>query len=155
MLKISLYEFILRGIPEEFLFVLCVHAFSKTAINIKKYLLSGTLLWILAYLIRLLPIQYGIHTILCIITVIVLTTFINNIDIIRSIRATIIAFILEFLFEGINLLILRFILKINLNILFKNPVSTTEYGWPSIILYGIFVISYYIKLWKGKELKYI
>lgn len=155
MLKISLYEFILRGIPEEFLFVLCVHAFSKTAINIKKYLLSGTLLWILAYLIRLLPIQYGIHTILCIITVIVLTTFINNIDIIKSIRATIIAFILEFLFEGINLFILQFILKMNLNIVFKNSVFATVYGLPSIILYGIFVVAYYIKLSKGKELKYI
>ena len=105
MLKLSLFEFIVRSIPEEFLFVLAVHAFSKTGINLKRYLLSGTLFSITVYLIRLLPIQYGVHTILSLIVLIVLVSFINKIDIIKSIRAGIIIFILDFICEGLIFLL--------------------------------------------------
>lgn len=155
MLKISLFEFIVRGIPEEFLFVLAVHAFSKTGINLKKYLLSGTLFWVLSYLIRSLPIEYGINTILCLIALIILVTFINKIDISKAIRAGLIMVILEFVFEGINIYILQFVLNKNIGILFSDPIKKTLYGLPSVILFGIFVITYYRILSKRKELKYI
>lgn len=155
MLRISWFEFIVRGIPEEFLFVFAVHAFTKTGINLKKYLLSGTVLWVLAYLIRFLPIQYGIHTILGLIVLILLVNFINKIDIIKTIRAAIIAFILEFVFEGLNLFFIQFVLKIDMDMMMNNPILKPLYGLPSIILFGIFVIAYYFRLSKRKELKYI
>ena len=154
MLSTSLFEFIARGFAEEFLFVLAVHAFSKTGINLKKYLLSGTIFWILAFLIRLLPIQYGIHTILSLISLIVLVSWINKIDIVKAIRAGLITFILTFVFEGINIFIIQFILKVDINIMMNNPILKTLYGLPSIILFGIFVITYYIRLSRRKELKY-
>ncbi|MDV3427385.1 MAG: hypothetical protein LIR50_10015 [Bacillota bacterium] len=154
MLRISWFEFIVRGIPEEFLFVLAVHAFSKTGINLKKYILSGTLFWIMAYLIRLLPIQYGINTILSLIALIIIVNFINKIDIVKSIRSGLITLILEFIFEGINLIFIQFVFKIDLKIVMNNPIAKTLYGFPSIILFGIFVIAYYIRLSKQKELVY-
>ncbi|MFA6941563.1 MAG: hypothetical protein WCQ54_11405, partial [Clostridiaceae bacterium] len=63
--------------------------------------------------------------------------------------------ILEFVFEGINLFLIQFIFKIDLNIMMNNPILKTLYGLPSIILFGIFVIAYYNRLLKRKELKYI
>lgn len=155
MLKISWFEFIVRGIPEEFLVVLAVYAFTKTGINLKRYLLSGTLFWIAAYLIRLLPIQYGVHSILSLITLIVIVNSINKIDIIKSIRAAIIIFILEFIFEGINLIIIELVIKMNINIIMNNPILKTLYGLVSTMLLGVFVITYYIRLSKRKELNYI
>lgn len=154
MLRISWFEFIVRGIPEEFLFVLAVYTFSKTGINLKKYLLSGTIFWILASSIRLLPIQYGINTILSLIALIILVSYINKIDVVKAIRAGLITLIMEFVFEGINLLIIQFILKVDLNVMMNNPILKTLYGLPSIILFGIFVITYYIRLSRRKELKY-
>ena len=154
MLSISWFEFIVRGIPEEFLVVLAVHTFTKTGINLKKYLLSGTIFWVLTALIRLLPIQYGIHTILSLIVLIVIVSYINKIDIIKAIRAGLVTVILQFVFEGINLIIIQFILKVDLNIMMNNPILKTLYGFPSIILFGIFVIAYYIRLYRRKELKY-
>lgn len=155
MLKLSLFEFIVRGIPEEFLFVLAVHAFSKTGINLKRYLLSGALFSIMEYLIRLLPIQYGVHSILNLIVLIILATFINRIDIIKSIRAAIITFIIGFIFEVVNISFIQFVLKKDLNSMMSNPVSKTLSGLPSLVLLGIFVIAYYLKLSKGKSLKYV
>jgi hypothetical protein len=155
MLKISWFEFVVRGIPEEFLFVLAVHAFSKTGINLKKYLLSGALLWIMAYLIRLLPIQYGVHTILCLVVLIILANIINKIDIIKSIRAGITTMIIVFIFEGINISFIQFVLKKDLNIIMNNSVTKTLYGLPSLMCFGVLVIIYYIRLLKRKELEYV
>jgi hypothetical protein len=155
MLHVSWFEIIVRGIPEEFLFVLAVHTFSKTGINLKKYLLSGTLLWVLVAFIRSLPIQIGIHTILALIALIVLVSFINKIDIIKSIRAGIITTILAFIFEGINISFIQFILKKELNTLVYDPILKTLFGLPSLIVFGIFVTAYYLRLSKRKELKYI
>jgi len=155
MLRISWFEFIVRGIPEEFLVLFAVHAFSKTGINLKKYLLSGSLFWVLTSLIRFLPIQYGIHTILGLLLLIVLATFINKIDIIKSIRAGLITIILEFISEGLNVFLIQFVLKIDLNSKMNNPISKTLYGLPSIILLGVFAIAYYLRLLKRKELEYI
>jgi hypothetical protein len=154
MLKLSWFEIIVRGIPEEFLFVLAAHAFSKTGINLKKYLLSGALLWVIIYLIRILPIQLGIHTILALISLIVLVSFINKVDIVKSIRAGIITTILAFVFEGINISFIQFVLKKDLSTIVNDPISKTLYGMPSLMLFGIFIVVYYFKLSKRKELKY-
>jgi hypothetical protein len=155
MLDVSWFAFIVRGIPEEFLFVLAVHVFSKTSINLKKYLLSGSLFWIVVCLIRLLPIQYGINTILNLIALIVLVSFINNIDIIKSIRAGIIVIILGFVSEGVNAAFIQYILKKNLSIILGNSTLKTLYGLPSLIFFGIFVILYYFALYRRKGLKHV
>jgi hypothetical protein len=155
MLQVSWLEFIVRGIPEEFLFVLAVHVFSKTRIDIKKYLLSGSLFWIIVCLIRLLPIQYGINTILNLIAIIILVSFINNIDIIKSIRSGIIVIILGFISEGINAAFIQFVLKKDLNVIFNNTTLKTLYGLPSLIFLVIFVIVYYFILSRRKVLKHV
>ncbi|WP_461207181.1 hypothetical protein [Clostridium sp. DL1XJH146] len=154
MLTISWFEFIVRGIPEEFLFVLAIHTFSKTGINLKKYLLAGGLFWIFASLIRLLPIQYGIHTILSLIVLIILVNYINKIEVVKAIRAGLITLIVEFVFEGINFFIIQFILKVDLDTMMNDPILKTLYGLPSIILFGIFITINYIRISRRKELKY-
>lgn len=155
MLKLTWFEFIVRGIPEEFLFVLAIHAFSKTGIDLKKYLLSGVLTSIMIYLIRLLPIQYGVHTLLGLMMLTILVNFINKIDAIKAIRAAIITFILCFVFEALNITFLKFVLKKDLNSMLSDPISKTLYGLPSVIIFGVLVIVYYYRLSKRKELKYV
>ena len=41
MLKLTLLEFFLRGLPEGFLIIFAVYVFSKTVINIKRYIVSS------------------------------------------------------------------------------------------------------------------
>lgn len=155
MLKLSLFEFIVRGIPEQFLFVLAIHAFSKTAINLNKYLISGVLTAVMTYLIRLLPIEYGIHSLLGIVMLIIVVSSINKIDIIKAIRGGVITFILCFTFEGINIAFIQFILKKDINDIMSNNILKTLTGLPSLIILGIVIIVYYYRLWKRKELHYV
>lgn len=155
MLKITIIELLIRGIPESFLFFLAVYAFSKTKLNIVRYLISSGILCTMVYLIRLLPIERGSDTILNLITIIILATFIDRIDIIQSIKSGIIIMLLQFLCEGINVFILQVIMKMDLNSLFKNPFLKIIYSTPSLLIFGAITILYYVLLNKRKELKKI
>lgn len=154
MLRLTWFEFIVRGIPEQFLFVLAIYAFSKIRIDLKKYLLSGVLASIMLYLVRLLPIQYGVHSLVSLVILIIIVSYINKIDIIKSIRGGISTFVLCFILEGINLSFIQFVLKMNLNNIMNNHILKTLTGLPSLIVFGIVVIAYYYRLAKRKELQY-
>lgn len=155
MLKLPLLELFARGIPEAFLFILAAYVFSKSMFNIKKYFLSSMLYAALVYLIRFLPIQYGVNTILTVIVLIAVNTFINNLDIVKSIQIGIISIILEFICEGINVFIIQYVFKANINYVFNNPDLKVLYGIPSLFIFGCIIIIYYIAIKKGKELKRI
>lgn len=151
MLKLSILEFFIRVIPESFLIIFAVYTFSKTAIEVKKYFLSSIILAIMTFMIRSLPIHYGIHTILCIIVIILLICNINKIDIIKSIQAVIITIILQFICEGINVFMIQNIFKLDINYVFNEPVLKLLYGIPSLVIFACIPILYYVKLSKRKE----
>lgn len=152
MLKITLLEFFLRGLPEGFLIIWAVYAFSKTVINTKKYIVSSIILIIAVYLVRLLPIQYGVHSILNIIVIIVVTVNISKINIIKSIQASIMAMILEFMCEGINIFIIKYIFKADIEHVLSEPSLKILYGIPSLLIFVATVSTYYFWLARNKKL---
>ncbi|HEY8892072.1 MAG TPA: hypothetical protein VIM70_17680 [Clostridium sp.] len=152
MLRITLLEFFLRGLPEGFLIIFAVYAFSKTVINLKKYIISTIIYIVAVYLIRLLPIQYGVHTFLNIIVIIVLTVNINKIGVIKSIQASIMAMILEFICEGINVFIIGYIFKADITYVLREPSLKILYGIPSLLIFATTVSTYYFWLTRRKKL---
>lgn len=155
MLKPTLLEFFVRGIPEAFLFVFAVYGLSKRFINTNRYIISSIIFVMMVYMIRFLPIHYGVHTILNLFVLIILNVNINKINLIESIRWGIVTIILQFVCEGINALIIKYIFKSDINYVFNNPVLKVLYGMPSILIFAIIVITYYARSLKRKELKYI
>lgn len=155
MLKVTLLEFFVRGIPEAFLFILAAHAFSKSKIHKNRYILSSLLYNCIVYTIRLLPIQYGIHSVLNVFVLIVLNVNLNKINLIKTIQASIITILLQFMCEGINVLIIQHVFKADMNYIFNEPVLKTLYGLPAVVIFACIVILYYIRLKKRKELNFI
>ena len=153
MLRITLLEFFFRGLPECFLIIFAVYAFSNTVINIKRYIISSTIFLIAVYLIRLLPIQYGVHTILNIIIIIVLTVNINKIGIIKSIQASLMAMILEFICEGINVFIIQYIFKADIIYVLSELILKTLYGIPSLLIFATIVSVYYFSVARRKKFR--
>jgi hypothetical protein len=153
MLKLSVVEFIFRAIPEGFLVVFAMYSFSKTAIYLKRYIISSVLFATLVYIIRLLPIHYGVNTILSLIALIVIAVNINKIDMIKSIRVGIISTILEFICEGINVFIIQYVFKKDVNYVFNDPNLKVLYGAPSLLIFGCIVLIYYIRSLRRKELR--
>jgi len=143
MLALTAFEFIVRTIPEAFIFIFACYAFSNTKVNTKKYIISSILLAICTYFVRMLPINYGVHTILIIIIQTVILTNMNNIDIIKSVKSTIMTVILILIFEGINMLALNLIFKDGLDSMLSNTTLKTIYGLPSLVCVFITILIYY------------
>jgi len=153
MLKLPLLELFLRGIPEGFLIIFSVYAFSKTVVNKKRYLISSIIFLVAVYLIRLLPIQFAVHTILGLIMTIVLTVNINKIPIIKSIQACIVATIVESICEGLNILVIQYVFGLDINYVFNEPTLKIVFGIPSLLIFACIAIFYYISKFKRKELR--
>ena len=153
MLKVSMLEIIIRGIPESFLMFFSIHTFSKVLINKGRYIVSSVLFIFIIYTIRCLPIKLGIHTILAMIAMIVLTVIVNKFDVIDAIKGTIITVLLEFICEILNVVIIQYVLGLDMNNAFRNNVSRLLYSSPSLIMFALVVISYYFVLLKRKDLK--
>ncbi|MCB2305543.1 hypothetical protein LGL08_04885 [Clostridium estertheticum] len=152
MLRLTLLEMFLRSLPEEFLIIFAVYVFSKTVINVKKYIISSMFFVIAVCLIRLLPIQYGVHTILNVIVIIILTTNVNKISIIKSIQASIMAVILEFVCEGINVFIVHYAFKVNVKYAFSERLLKIIYSIPSLVIFAAIIFTYYFYLVRKNKL---
>jgi hypothetical protein len=147
-MKQSLIEVLVRGIPEGLLFTYAVYLFSKKDLRLKPFLISGVLLGIAVYIIRLLPIRPGINNILNIIVFIALSTKVNSIDLIKSIKSVFIATMLGFVCEGINVLLIQYVFKLDVNHVFSVPHLKILYGMPSLVILGfiLFIVSYFNKI---------
>ena len=151
MLRITVLELFIRGLPEALILIFAIYTFSKKKVILKPYLLSSLLIAVILYLVRLLPIQYGINTILGMSSLLILVININKINMISAIKAILLATILDFVSEIINIFIIRDILKLNIVNIFKNPWLKILYGIPSLAIFLCTVLIYYMRLFKRQE----
>ncbi|WP_321161701.1 hypothetical protein [Clostridium sporogenes] len=152
MLKIGIVELIIRTLPECFFIIFVIQVFSNYKINKNKFLLSSILLSIIMYSIRLLPIHYGVHTILNIIAIVVICTFINEVTPIKSITYSLILMSLLALSEALNLYFIYKIFGENIANTLKNPLKKCIYLMPSmIILVSIVLFTFKIKDRRAKD----
>ena len=155
MLKISMFEFLLRGLPEAFLFVFAAFALTRTKLDIKKYFLASIILASVAYLVRFLPIQYGVNSILIIFVIIVMMNIMFKIDMMSAIRTGITIIIIEYICEGINVFLIQGVMKIDMNYVFSNANLKVLYGIPSLVIFGLVMVFYYTKIARKKGLRVI
>lgn len=155
MLKLSAFELIVRTIPEVFVLVFASYAFSKIKVDCKKYFLSSLILGVCVFVIRLLPINYGVHTILNIIALTVIVIYINKIDTIKAIKSSIITPILLFVLEGANMMFLKIIVADKLEAIVADSTLRNLYALPSLVGLALIVWLYYYKMKKENKLKYV
>ncbi|NFH10149.1 hypothetical protein FDG42_10585 [Clostridium botulinum] len=130
----------MRLTPEAFLFIFIIQAFSNSEINKNKYVLSSILFSVIIYSIRLLPIHYGVHTVLNIIAIILICTFINQVAPIKAITYSLILVSFLALSEALNLYFVYKIFGENITNILKNPLKKCIYLMPSIIVLVIIVL---------------
>ena len=151
MLKLEWIEIFLRCIPETLITIWGVHIIAKEHLQIKKYLISSILLGVCMYLIRLLPIYFGVHTILSIVFLVSAMYFIG-IPVIKAIYGFLIMLTILSLSEYFNLLILQYFgvdtSFSNVDALHKSILVS-----PSLILFALFtwIIYYFFKMKEGKK----
>ncbi|WP_411682628.1 hypothetical protein [Clostridium thailandense] len=150
MLRLTVLEFFLRLIPESLLFTLGVYVFAHVRIEKSRYFASSILLAIGIYLIRMLPIHFGIHTGIVIMLYISLTTFLNKIPIKKAISASMLWTITLSASESLNAYILN-CLKLNMQSILNNPLAKVLYFTPSLIMFLLAILLANILISKSEK----
>lgn len=139
-LSISLIELLAKGIPEGLLFTWAIFIFSKTPIDKKKYLLISILTILTTFIIRRLPINYGVNTMLSLLVTIILFIVICKVDIPKVIIAVIGVTIILFISEELNILLLRAIYGTEKTIeLLTSTMGKSLYGIPSTLFFAVLI----------------
>lgn len=139
MLKLHWIEFFLRGIPEMFLVIWGISIICKASLNIKKYVLLSITMSIFTFLIRGLPIYFGVHTMLiAIISIIVI--ILAGIPVISAIYGTLVMALLLSLSEFLNMILLN-LLNIASTVNSIDPIKKCLLGIPSLIILFLMILT--------------
>jgi len=139
MFKLTWVDFFFRLIPETFILIWGIYVFSRKTIDMFRYVLSSLILSISCFIIRDLPIYYGVNTDICIMLTIIIVMFIMDIPLIKNVLGTFLLYFMLSLSETINMLLLSG-LNINTDISVLQPLTRCIYGIPSLITFIISVI---------------
>jgi hypothetical protein len=151
MLKISLLDLLLRVIPESFLFAFAAYLFCHKKLDRNRIIASTVIFALAIYCIRLLPIQFGIHTILNILVFVAICIKINSIPFTKSIAYSLLLMAMLSLSEALNIFILNHIFGQNVNTILNNDLFKNIYFLPSMILFFIGIIICYKVLYRKRE----
>lgn len=153
MLSEIMITMILRGIPEAFIHMFAMYAFAGVQIDKKRYIESSIILACLMVLISKLPISYGIHSILVVMTIIGLSVMVNQLGTIYSTSIAIINMSIQFLIEGVNVILIERVLKMDIEKAMSNSLGKSVYGIPSLMIFFgvVWITSRFIRKRQGEE----
>jgi len=154
-MKITLLDLIIKGIPESAIFMLGIYAFSKTKIIAKRYWSTVLIFFVAVYLIRLLPINYGINTLLSVIITAILGVAIIKITFFKAIKAALLTSLAVLIGEGVNFYLLQVVYGSQKTLeIIGDPISKTINTIPSTIVFGLIIFTvYYLNVIQVKGIK--
>lgn len=151
MLKVSLLVTVLRGIPEIYLLFMLIYILDHKPLNRKKLMLSTVIVCVITYFVRILPIHFGVHTILLIILSMFIGVYINKISALKSISGILVGAIILSLCEALDVWILQRFFNIIFFDISPEDIRRTIVTIPSLVLFfiAIFIIK---KMLEKKEM---
>ncbi|MGI6686649.1 MAG: hypothetical protein ACOX47_14480 [Bacillota bacterium] len=150
-MEMSLLRLLLYGIPENIALVAVAFALSKVRFNWKQISLMGILMAGTAYVLRLIPITFGVHTIVCLGLLIFLLIYFAKVDLTRSITSVLVTYIILAIVETGSRTIIIKLLNWSLEEVIKNELLITITGIPEVII--LFIIAFFIKKYIIKDVK--
>ena len=150
-LQLILFEYILGYGLQAFIIIFGIHTFSKQNIETKKYLLVSTMVAIITFLVRQLPISFGVHTIIDMLAFIILCIVLLKMPAIKVIRSMSIVLALLLISEMIGVLIEGAVFGSDrYQNMMNNPVQRAIVSVPINLLFLLLVtLFYYILKKKG------
>lgn len=138
MLKLLPIVYFFYTIPEGILGAYASFVLSNEKINWKKLILSGLFFSITTYMIRLLPVKLGIHTMLILLAYIFIVIKFNHIYYIRAIISCTFFMVALFISEQAVLYILIQWTRLSIIEVLNSPLEIFLFGIPSLFM--VFVL---------------
>lgn len=134
---------LLQGIPEQIGIVTLAYALARIPFKWKEITLMGTVLALIAYVIRAQSLPFGIHTIVLIFALYIFLTLMGKKDVSISLFASLISYSVLVFFEFLSISLITNILNISSEEIFTDPVKRILFTEPQVIL--IFLTAFIIR----------
>ncbi len=146
LLKIIIFEYLLGYCLQGFTFVLGVFAFNRQKIVLKIYIVTSLLVIIISYLVRLLPISFGVHTIINMLFLMLICIIVLKMPAYSTIRSAMLIIVLLLICEMADIAIMSQILgKVKFESLMLIPLEKAIIGSPGAAFFTILItLTYFI-----------
>ncbi|NLT95017.1 MAG: hypothetical protein GXW85_05695 [Clostridia bacterium] len=151
MLELPLMGLIFQGIPEQIGVVMVAFAIANLPFNIKKIFFSGSILAICAYFIRMLPITFGVHTVVLVGLLIFILYRFGNVNINASIFSVLISFLLLIIYEMLSFSVIVNRTGLSYEEILMNQNYRFLIALPHILL--LYLTAFLIKKYRNRPLK--
>lgn len=146
MLQQPSYSILVRLILEAFIMLNSICVLTNTKFQVGRALKWSIVICITVFIARLLPVHFGVHTIISIIIYIILSVKLFSIDIYRSIATVLIIHIVLFVSDLLLVMIYTKLLQLPAELVMSKTWVANVAGIPSLfIFYLIIKIIHYFK----------
>lgn len=142
MLEQNILSLFTRMIPEAFLVIYAIYLLTSSKVDIKKIFLSSIIGGVGVYITRLLPVHFGVHTILAVMLYIVLAVKFNKIEIFKAITLVLTLQIILFICDIIVITMYTHVFGLSAGIVLGHTWLSSIAGTPPLLLFYLIVWSY-------------
>ncbi|MFZ3131010.1 MAG: hypothetical protein WA125_07915 [Desulfosporosinus sp.] len=142
---------LLQGIPEQIAVATLAFVMAKVPVQWNQVISIGIILAICAYVVRLLPIPFGIHTILLIVLLFIALVWLGKGDFSLSLLASLLSFLALVIFEFVFMSLLMPVFGLTPEILATDSVKRIMIAEPQVIL--LFSAAFLLNRFYNKEVE--
>lgn len=152
-MKIPFLALLFQGIPEQIAVVALAFVIAKIPLEWKKIVPIGAALAVSSYFLRLLPITFGVHTIIIMGLLFLLLFKFGRSNINASLIASMLSFLTLILVETLCVSILMPVFEITSEVLFTDTTVRILISWPQVLI--MYFIAYIILKVRTRKDKHI
>lgn len=132
-MKLIWYTVLIRAIPETLGVVVLTLALTKEKNTVKNIAITSILCGLVAFTMKMLPVKFGIHTLI----IVIIHTFIMNmvlkIKIQKAFKGILLSMMLLMISELVTITFIEYVLKLNPNDVYSSAIGTLTAGLPSVL----------------------
>ncbi len=139
--KVIMFEFVLGYMLQGFAIVLGIYTFNRQEIILKDYVMASGLVMMLSCLVRLLPISFGVHTIINMLLLFIICILLLRMPMYTTLRSMSFVTILLLLFEMVDVAVISSIFGTErFENLMQEALHRAMIGVPANVFFITFVI---------------
>jgi len=148
-MEIPILIWLLQGIPECLALITLALALSGEKLEIRKIIPLGIIEAVIIFAIRLLPLTFGVHSILSMFSLALLLHFFIKVHFSRSLLSALIVIITLAAVETVIFTLILYLTGLSYEQLSENIFVVIAGGWPQIIV--LFVLALTVNKWQRQR----
>jgi hypothetical protein len=150
-MKMSLAFWLVIGIPENISLAYISFIISKAKFSWRNIVFCGLVLALSSYIIRLLPVTFGVHTIFAIGLLFFLLNTLGQVNINKAVISSIVTILILIIIDTLTITAITSLFEISNDLLLSNTKIRILVSFPHIIL--LFLFGYLFKFIQNKKLR--